>query len=106
MATLDLRDPEIRLEAGLLAETVSAPYQQKWTGAEHRSRAETESIVINALHQLGPMSRRQLADTLNRAKSPRLVAVLESMVDAGIIIKGVATCPLNGREMIVYGVEG
>ena len=88
-----------------MAETILTPYQAIERGAQHRSRADTESIVINALHICGPMSRRQLAETLNRAKSPRLVAVLEHMVDRGLIIKGVTTCPLNSREMIVYGVE-
>lgn len=103
MATLDLRDPDVRESAGLLIETVSIPSQRGNSPAHGRSRAETMGLIMEAL-QDGPKTRTQIARQLGRRKTPWLIGLCEELVSVGLICRGYSVTH-NGLTVIVYGVE-
>lgn len=104
MPTLDLRDTETRVQFGLVTGTVPVPSLPGTAARETRSRAETMECIIEALTANGPLTRLQIARHLGRAKTPWLIAICEDLVSVGLINRGYDTA-VNGRTVIVYGVE-
>jgi hypothetical protein len=104
MPVIDLRDPEFRHEAGLMTETVLIPSQSVGAVSNGRERAETARLVLELLHEHGPMTRLELCRALGRAKSPGLIALFEQMATEDQIRRGF-TLTRNGRTAIIYGVE-
>lgn len=87
MATFNLRDPRDRAALGLtntdVAGTVLAPFQQPRRGGPARSRADTESLILKVVAHRGAMTRREIATSLHRKKTPWLVGVIMGLVDDG-----------------------
>lgn len=52
---------------------------------EHRLKSETRTLIIRALMQTPHMTRTQIARAIHRKKSPHLTAILNEMVEEGIL---------------------
>ena len=87
MPTFNLRDPHDRAALGLTdadaAATVLAPFQRSRQGVTARSRADTESLILQMIEHRGAMTRREIATSLHRKKTPWLVGVIMDLVADG-----------------------
>jgi hypothetical protein len=86
VATIDLRQPDLRREIGLITDTVSERFQYGDDPGSYRDRADTEALIVDALVD-GPMTRLQVARALGRAKSPWTREILESLVSRGLVVR-------------------
>ena len=88
----DFSDPALRQNLGLKPEgiaTVSKRSQwRKEKKQDHRSRAETQRLILEALQQTyTPLSLREIAQKLGRSKCQWLRDVVADMVTLGLIIE-------------------
>lgn len=83
-------------------ETVSAQYQVISGPQMHLKIEETESLLRSVLKRSGrPMTRLELAHAIGKTKAPRLISIIESMVDRGEIHRVVTTLK-NGKVTYHY----
>jgi len=69
---------------------------------EHRTREETRRLILRSVQESQePLSRTQIARALNRRKTPHLIAVIDELVDEGLLTREVTTLH-NGVEAYVY----
>lgn len=88
MPTLDLRAPSLRQQHGLMTVTVLEPFQRDDGGQQHRGRADTEALILDALRHAGrPLTRLDVARALNRAKTPHFIQILETLVAEGRVVR-------------------
>mgnify|MGYP002859756953 FL=1 len=52
---------------------------------EHRQKSQTQMLIIHALTQDPELTRTQIARTIGRKKTPHLTALLDQMVQDGIL---------------------
>lgn len=52
---------------------------------EHRQKSQTQLLIIHALLQQQELTRTQIARTIGRKKTPHLTALLDQMVQEGIL---------------------
>jgi hypothetical protein len=103
MTKIDLRPTNVRNSLGLLTETVSKPFQYQPARQEHRPVIDTEKMVIQTLYEhQKPMTRLELARALGRSKTPHFVAILERLVDNGLLVRCVEN--FRGVPMFLYEV--
>ena len=56
----------------------------------HRPREETRAIIIEAVASSPrPLTRTQIADALDRRKTPHLTTMIDELVDEGVLIRDV-----------------
>jgi len=71
---------------------------------EHRPRDETRNLILEALAQADdPLTRTEIARALHRRKSPHLIAMIDELVDDGLIVRDVVTFH-NGVQGYVYAL--
>lgn len=88
MPTLDLRRPDVRSEYGLRTETVQEPLWSWQNRQQHRSRADTEVLILEALRTAGrPLTRLDIARAAQRAKTPHFIQILETLVSDGLVAR-------------------
>lgn len=69
---------------------------------EHRPYNKTRFTIIQAmLTSENPLTRTQIAQLLNRKKTPHLINILNNLVDEGILIRDVKTFH-NGVQGYTY----
>lgn len=89
MAKLDLRTVKARQEAGLNksvwngTETVS----EKTVAQSHRTVGRSLEMIVEFVADNGAVTRGQIADHLKRKKTPHLVAMIEHLVEVGLLEK-------------------
>lgn len=72
------------------------------TKQDHRPRDETLEMIVEAVaHAPSGLSRTQIADAINRAKTPHLIDLIEGLVDAGYLERHVKVFR-NGVQGYVY----
>lgn len=72
---------------------------------EHRPRHETRKLIFEAVRDSQePPTRTQIARALNRTKTPHLIAMIDEMVDEGILTRSVRVFN-NGVQGYVYSVR-
>lgn len=88
MVGIYIRGQLIEADLPLEDETVLKQSHLQQRGQLHRGRAETARQIIEQLYTSErPMTRREILKSLNRAKSPHLIAILERMVSEGLIVR-------------------
>lgn len=88
----DFSDPALRQQLGLKADgitTVSKRSQwHKEKKQDHRSRAETQTLILEMLQQAGkPLPLREIARNLGRSKSKWLWDILAEMYALGLVVE-------------------
>ncbi len=70
---------------------------------DHRPRDETLNLILTAIadYDEGGMTRTQIARALQRAKTPHLIDLIESLVNDGYLARRVKIFG-NGVEGYVY----
>lgn len=82
--------------------TVMRPSHLGLDEENRRSEAETTERILSVLSgSEQPMTRRQIASALGRAKAPRIIQQLESLVKAGQVER-VETQLKNGKKLYLY----
>lgn len=84
MAQLNLRDPELRKEAGL--ETVSIPSHNR-SKQEKRSLGQALELIAAYVDEHPGCTRLEIARGLGRAKSPHILAQIEWLVAQKVILR-------------------
>ena len=92
-SVIDLRDPALREEWQLslgFADTVLEPSRHSNRRQEHRGRAETQALILDALRMANrPLTRLEIARAVGRAKTPWLIALIDALVADGLVRPGV-----------------
>lgn len=84
MLTLDLRDPDVRKEAGL--DTVSIPSRNR--SLQHkRPKGQALELIADFVTAHPGCTRSDIARGLDRAKSPHLIVQIELLVQAQVIVR-------------------
>lgn len=84
MLKLDLRDPEVRSEAGL--ETVSIPSHNR-SKQQKRPMGQALELIADYVAAHPGCLRSDIARGLDRAKSPHLVVQIELLVQQQVIVR-------------------
>lgn len=91
MATISLRDDEVRAAFGLDNDgTVLKPYQRGRNVQGRRSVGDTMKLIVQTVKDSPqPMTRLQIARALERSKTPHLVALIVELAESGAIVEHV-----------------
>lgn len=84
MATLNLRDNEVRTEAGL--DTVSIPSHNR-SKQEKRPMGQALELIVDYIESNPNCTRLQIAGGIGRAKSPYLLTQIEWLVSQKVIVR-------------------
>jgi hypothetical protein len=69
---------------------------------DHRSRDEARELIVQAIASAKTgLTRTQIANMLERTKTPHLIDLIEELVDEGILIRHVKVFG-NGVEGYIY----
>lgn len=103
MAKLNLRDANLRKEAGLRVNTVSTPSQLPAPNKKQHKRGswETERMILDAVSETNGMTRLQIARAIGRKKTPHLISIVENLVEHGLLLRD-ATPRRNGMLQYTY----
>ena len=90
MATIDLRDEDVRAAFNLNSDgTVLKPYQRGRIEGR-RPVGETRQMIVEIVQRAAaPMTRLQIAKALERSKTPHLVGIITELADGGRIVERV-----------------
>lgn len=96
---------QVELTAGQRREpddTVSEQFHREHDIQQRRETAETEALIREALqHSVRPVTRLELAKVLGLSKSPRLIGIIEGMVDRGELKRAEVELK-NGKSTFLY----
>jgi predicted transcriptional regulator len=71
----------------------------------HRTQDETRSAIFEIVASSSrPLSRREIAEALGRAKSPHILNMIESLVEQGYFVRTITTRH-NGVQGYAYTVS-
>ena len=71
----------------------------------HRPRDETRAIIIDAVASSPrPLTRTQIADALDRRKTPHLNTLIDELVDEGVLTREVRVFH-NGVKGYTYTIK-
>ncbi len=71
---------------------------------DHRPRTETRQMMINIVAESErPLTRTELANRLNRKKTPHLIDMMDHLVADGIFVRSIVTFN-NGVTGYVYSI--
>lgn len=71
---------------------------------DHRARDETLNLITTAIENSpSGLTRTQIADALNRTKTPHLIQLIESLVESGHLRRKVKIFG-NGVEGYLYTI--
>lgn len=101
MATIDLRSFEARQRFGLRSGNVSERSQREKREQYHRGRAESQALIYSACVSAEYLTRLEIARAVGRAKTPHLVALIEELVEHGILVRHELDNG-NGLPIFVY----
>lgn len=102
MATIDLRSFEARQRFGLRSGNVSKRSQREKREQYHRGRAESQALIYSACVSAERyLTRLEIARAVGRAKTPHLVALIEQLVEDGILVRHELDNG-NGLPIFVY----
>lgn len=88
MAGIYVRGELIDTEIPVKDETVLKQSHPQQIGQAHRGRADSDRQIMEQLYMSNrPMTRLEILKSLDRAKSPHLIAMLEQMVADGLIVR-------------------
>ena len=69
---------------------------------DHRARDETLNLIMSAIeNNPSGLTRTQIANALNRTKTPHLITMIESLVESGYLRRQVKIFG-NGVEGYLY----
>lgn len=98
MATLNLRDPEVRAELG--TDTVSVLYQNP-EKQEKRPMGQALEMITAFVNEHPGSTRRQIARGIDRAKQPNVIVQVEWLVSRGYLARSHGTS-VQGRLEFRY----
>jgi hypothetical protein len=69
---------------------------------DHRARDEARQLILQAVTQANSgLTRTQIANALERTKTPHLIDLIEELVDEGYLVRHVKVFG-NGVEGYIY----
>ena len=72
---------------------------------DHRPRDEARELILQALADAkSGLTRTQIANAMERAKTPHLIDLIEELVDEGILTRHVKVFG-NGVEGYIYSLR-
>ncbi len=105
MATLDLRTESARREFGLTEPKVSGGYQYIHRQRPYRSRAESMELILDVITTSPhPLTRAMIAHALGVVKSPKIIEMINELVQASLIVK-TERLSRNRAIEFVYWIE-
>ncbi|MDE2858822.1 MAG: hypothetical protein OXN94_13345 [Chloroflexota bacterium] len=73
---------------------------------DHRPRSETRQMMIEVVAKSEkPLTRSEIANRVQRKKTPHLVNMMDSLVEEGIFARSIITFN-NGVTGYVYSIAG
>ncbi|MCY4020548.1 MAG: hypothetical protein OXG39_14150 [Chloroflexi bacterium] len=71
---------------------------------DHRPRSETRQMMIEVVAKSEkPLTRSEIANRVQRKKTPHLVNLMDSLVDEGIFLRSIVTFN-NGVTGYIYSI--
>lgn len=72
---------------------------------DHRSRKATRDMILAAIKSANSgLTRTQIAETLERTKTPHLINLIEELVDEGLVTRHIKVFG-NGVEGYIYSLS-